>query len=78
MRADAAAGGETAPPRARRALVSTADDRGSGVLRVEALVWVGNRHDDAGGREPLQLALGDPDTLDHRAAREGLDAVARP
>ena len=60
------------------ALVSIPDERDSGVLRREALVWVGNRHDDAGAREPLQLALGDPDTLDHRAAREGLDAVARP
>jgi DNA-binding transcriptional LysR family regulator len=60
------------------ALISTVDDRGSGVLRREALVWVGNRHDDAGGREPLQLALGDPDTLDHRAARERLDAAQRP
>ena len=59
------------------ALVSTADDRGAGVLRREALVWVGNRHDDAGAREPLQLALGDPDTLDHRAARERLDAAGR-
>lgn len=60
------------------ALVSTADDRGTGVLRREALVWVGNRHDDAGAHEPLQLALGDPDTLDHRAARERLDAAGRP
>jgi len=60
------------------ALVSCADDRGPGVMRREALVWVGNRHDDAGEREPLQLALGDPDTLDHRAARERLDAAGRP
>lgn len=60
------------------ALVSTADDQGAGVLRREALVWVGNRHDDAVAREPLQLALGDPDTLDHCTARERLDAAGRP
>ncbi|MBX3603863.1 MAG: LysR family transcriptional regulator [Piscinibacter sp.] len=60
------------------ALVSTADEQAPGVMRREALVWVGNRHDEAGAREPLQLALGDPDTLDHRAARERLDAAGRP
>ena len=60
------------------ALLSSADDRSAGVLRREAMVWVANRRDDAGARDPLQLALGDPDTLDHRAARQGLDAMRRP
>ncbi|MEF7617003.1 LysR substrate-binding domain-containing protein [Aquincola sp. MAHUQ-54] len=61
------------------ALVSTpeAGDTAA-VLRREPLVWVGNRHDDAAAREPLQLALSDPDTLDHRAACERLDAAGRP
>jgi len=48
------------------------------VLRHEPLVWVGNQHDNAALREPLQLALSDPDTLDHRAACERLDAAKRP
>lgn len=61
------------------ALVSTADPDGTApVLRREPLVWVGNRHDPAAAREPLQLALSDPDTLDHGAARAGLDAAGRP
>ncbi|RYF79683.1 MAG: LysR family transcriptional regulator [Comamonadaceae bacterium] len=62
------------------ALVSTpdADDATAPVLRREPLVWVGNRHDRAAAREPLQLALSDPDTLDHRAACEALDAAQRP
>ncbi len=59
------------------ALVSTADESAA-VMRREPLVWVGNRHDDAAQREPLQLALSDPDTLDHRAACERLEAIARP
>lgn len=61
------------------ALVSTAGPgRAPGVLRREPLVWVGNRHDDAAAHEPLQLALSDPDTLDHRAACQRLDAARRP
>lgn len=61
------------------ALISTAEsDRSAAVLRREPLVWVGNRHDHAATQEPLQLALSDPDTLDHRAARERLDAAGRP
>lgn len=61
------------------ALISTTDaeDKAS-VIRHEPLVWVGNRHDDAVLHEPLQLALSDPDTLDHSAACEALDAVHRP
>jgi DNA-binding transcriptional LysR family regulator len=61
------------------ALVSTAEDeRTSAVIRREPLAWVGNQHDHASKHEPLQLALSDPDTLDHRAACERLDAAGRP
>ena len=61
------------------ALISTTDtDGATPVMRREPLVWVGNRHDHAVAREPLQLALSDPDTLDHRAACERLDAARRP
>jgi DNA-binding transcriptional LysR family regulator len=68
------------------ALVSTADpedgtEPASPIMRREPLVWVGNRQDDAPGaalHEPLQLALSDPDTLDHRAACERLTAARRP
>ena len=60
------------------ALVSIADaENTASVIRREPLVWVGNQHDNAATREPLQLALSDPDTLDHRAACEGLDAAKR-
>ncbi len=61
------------------ALVSTLDTDGPDpILRREPLVWVGNREDRAATREPLQLALSDPDTLDHRAACDRLDALRRP
>jgi DNA-binding transcriptional LysR family regulator len=61
------------------ALLSTTDtDSASPVIRREPLVWVGNRHDQAAAHHPLRLALSDPDTLDHRAARERLDAARRP
>jgi DNA-binding transcriptional LysR family regulator len=58
------------------ALVSTTDGAAT-PLRREPLVWVGNRHDDATARVPLQLALSDPDTLDHRAACDSLEAAGR-
>ncbi|MET0542824.1 MAG: LysR family transcriptional regulator [Variovorax sp.] len=65
------------------ALISIADgDNHSGsvaaVLRREPLVWVGSRLDGAATRDPIQLALSDPDTLDHRAAIERLDDARRP
>ncbi len=61
------------------ALVSTTDaDDEARVIRREPLVWVGRQHDDAPRREPLQLALSDPDALDHRAACERLEAAGRP
>lgn len=61
------------------ALVSTADGEGATpIVRREPLVWVGSRHDGAARQEPVQLALSDPDTLDHRAAVERLTAAGRP
>lgn len=65
------------------ALTSTAATDGAThgatpIVRREPLVWVGSRHDLAATHEPLQLALSDPDTLDHRAAVEGLAAAGRP
>ncbi|MBC7394925.1 DNA-binding transcriptional LysR family regulator [Variovorax sp. GrIS 2.14] len=65
------------------ALVSTTDtnteSKGTtSIMRREPLVWVGSRHDLAATHEPLKLALSDPDTLDHRAAVERLDATHRP
>lgn len=47
------------------------------ILRRESLVWVGAKGGDAHERDPLQLALSDHDTLDHRAAQNGLDSVGR-
>ena len=47
------------------------------VLRREALVWVGLKGGEPGRPEPLRLALGDPDTLDHGFARAALDEVGR-
>lgn len=60
------------------ALVSTTDaEDTASMIRREPLVWVGNQHDNVATREPLQLALSDPDTPDHRAACEGLDMAKR-
>ncbi|WP_219214349.1 LysR family transcriptional regulator [Variovorax boronicumulans] len=60
------------------ALVSTIGVGGKQpAIRHEPLVWVGLRHDVVAACEPLQLALSDPDTLDHRAARERLDIARR-
>ncbi|HVZ45940.1 MAG TPA: LysR substrate-binding domain-containing protein [Ramlibacter sp.] len=60
------------------ALVSASDaGQSASWLRREPLVWVGNRDDEAAQREPLQLALSDPDTPDHRAACRELEAAGR-
>lgn len=48
------------------------------IIRREPLVWVGGVGSNAANLNPLRLALGDPDTLDHRAARRSLDQVGRP
>jgi DNA-binding transcriptional LysR family regulator len=52
-------------------------EKGVAVIRRERLVWVGAVGSSAANLSPLRLALSDPDTLDHRAARRGLEAVGR-
>ena len=47
------------------------------VLRREDLVWVGTRDATPLRSDPVPLALGDPDTLDHRAALTALDRAGR-
>ncbi len=60
------------------ALTSFAEDaQGVTVIRREPLVWVSAIGSNAPNRRPLRLALSDSDTLDHRAARRGLDAARR-
>ncbi|HKY91555.1 MAG TPA: LysR substrate-binding domain-containing protein [Nevskiaceae bacterium] len=46
-------------------------------LRREQFVWVGVKGGDAHNRDPLQLALSDPDTLDHQAATSRLERAGR-
>lgn len=46
-------------------------------LRRERFVWVGIKGGDAHLRDPLQLALSDPDTLDYQAATTRLDRIGR-
>lgn len=60
------------------ALVSVARSAEGEILRHEDLVWVAPRGAPAAWPDPLPLALGDPDTLDHRAARAALDKAGRP
>ncbi|MGU3545434.1 LysR substrate-binding domain-containing protein [Methylobacterium sp. A52T] len=59
------------------ALVSVPLAAGREILRREDLVWVAPRGAAAPWPDPLPLALGDPDTLDHRAARAALEAGGR-
>ncbi|MDP4004718.1 LysR substrate-binding domain-containing protein [Methylobacterium sp. NEAU K] len=59
------------------ALISVPLDTEHGILRREELVWVGPKGDAADWPDPLRLALGDPDTLDHRAALSALDRAGR-
>jgi DNA-binding transcriptional LysR family regulator len=47
------------------------------IIRREPLVWVGAKGGDAAQMEPLQLALSDPDTLDHIAAISELNHAGR-
>ncbi|WP_032699521.1 LysR family transcriptional regulator [Pseudomonas syringae] len=47
------------------------------IIRREPLVWVGAKGGDAAQMEPLQLALSDPDTLDHIAAISELNNAGR-
>jgi len=64
------------------ALVSLAADHrdagGDAVIRREPLVWVAANDFAPAADEPLQVALSDPQTLDHRAARRALDGARRP
>ncbi|HEY4092215.1 MAG TPA: LysR substrate-binding domain-containing protein [Luteibacter sp.] len=46
-------------------------------LRCEPFVWVAAKGSDAYRRDPLQLALSDPDALDHIAATSSLEKVSR-
>jgi DNA-binding transcriptional LysR family regulator len=60
------------------ALVSQPDSAERGhFLRREPLVWVGSKGSQAFRRDPLQLALSDPDALDHLAATASLDRAGR-
>lgn len=60
------------------AIISLAEgSSASEVIRHEPLVWVGARGTDAAQMETLQLALSDPDTLDHQAAISSLKAAGR-
>ncbi|WP_267421286.1 hypothetical protein [Methylobacterium sp. GC_Met_2] len=47
------------------------------ILRCENLVWVVPRDQSGLWTDPVPLALGDPDTLDHRAAVAALDRAGR-
>ena len=46
-------------------------------LRCEPFVWVASRGSDAFKLDPLQLALSDPDALDHLAATSSLERAGR-
>ena len=60
------------------ALTSHAEgSKGVTIIRLEPLVWVGAVGSNAADLDPLRLALTDPDTLDHRAARRSLSAAGR-
>lgn len=61
------------------ALTSFAEgEHGATIVRLEPLVWVGAAGSNAALLAPLRLALTDPDTLDHRAARQALESIGRP
>lgn len=46
-------------------------------LRCEPFVWVASKGSDAFRLDPLQLALSDPDALDHLAATSSLERAGR-
>ncbi|MCJ2052978.1 LysR substrate-binding domain-containing protein [Methylobacterium sp. J-070] len=64
------------------ALVSVPLSTACTILRREDLVWVtpegAARDGSAPWPDPLPLALGDPDTLDHQAALAALNRAGRP
>ncbi|SFO12547.1 transcriptional regulator, LysR family [Variovorax sp. PDC80] len=60
------------------ALVSVAADAaGADLIRHEPLVWVAQRGSAAVALDPLPLALGAPDALDHLLPRRALEAAGR-
>ncbi len=60
------------------AMISLQDDGSTDdFIRREQLVWIGYPGLDAAQFDPFPLALSDPDTLDHIAAREALDRAGR-
>ncbi|WP_272934138.1 LysR substrate-binding domain-containing protein [Variovorax paradoxus] len=60
------------------ALVSVAGDGAGGdVIRREPLVWVAQRGGTAASLDPLPLALGAPDALDHLLPKQALEAAGR-
>lgn len=54
------------------------DEKREAIIRREPLVWVGYPGSDAASLNPLRVALGDRDALDHQAARKSLEKVKRP
>jgi DNA-binding transcriptional LysR family regulator len=59
------------------AIVSEPDGPHRDFLRREQFVWVGVKGGDAHKRDPLQLALSEPDTLDYEAATSQLNRAGR-
>ncbi|WP_267406500.1 LysR family transcriptional regulator [Methylobacterium sp. GC_Met_1] len=59
------------------ALVSVPLAADRAILRREDLVWAVPRDQSGLWTDPITLALGDPDTLDHRAAVAALDRAGR-
>lgn len=65
------------------ALVSVAHATGTtgtaanDAIRLEPLVWVAQRGGAAASMDPLPLALGAPDALDHLLPRQALEAAGR-
>jgi DNA-binding transcriptional LysR family regulator len=59
------------------ALVSVANADGDDVIRREPLVWAARRGSAAASLDPLPLALGAPDALDHQWPRRALEAAGR-
>jgi DNA-binding transcriptional LysR family regulator len=51
--------------------------RDGDVIRHEPLVWVAQRGGAAAAIDPLPLALGSPDAMDHVLPRQALDAAGR-
>jgi len=54
-----------------------ADLDGDAIIRREPLVWIGYPGLAPADFDPLPLALSDPDTLDHLAARDALQRAGR-